>query len=168
MEHGNIYSETVFFPKVLFCFLSSTGDWTQDLAFACRVLYHINQVANPSTELLVSEMGSCFIPGWPWTVILLFELTGIAGMTDSWHCAQPLVEMGWLWTLILQISASKVPGIIGLSHCAQHTKDFELVTNRLYGKKKKKKKNQKKTQPRNTTDLFHFQYHYCSAKKCYI
>jgi hypothetical protein len=33
------------------------------------------------------------VPGQAWTMTL-FVLSCIAGMTDPWHCAKPLVEMG--------------------------------------------------------------------------
>jgi hypothetical protein len=39
------------------------------------------------------DIGSCFILGLAWTVILLFVLSCVAGMTGVHHHIQPLLEM---------------------------------------------------------------------------
>jgi hypothetical protein len=46
------------------------------------------------SALIVFEIGSCFMPESGWTVIFLFVLPCIAGMTGMYHCAYPLIEMG--------------------------------------------------------------------------
>jgi hypothetical protein len=45
--------------------------------------------------LVIFERGSCFLFGLAWTLILLFVLISVAGMTGMGHQAQLLlVEMG--------------------------------------------------------------------------
>jgi hypothetical protein len=44
--------------------------------------------------LVIFEIGSYFMPGLAWTVILLFVLPHIAGMTGMHHCTEPLFEVG--------------------------------------------------------------------------
>jgi hypothetical protein len=43
--------------------------------------------------LIIFEIGPCYVPSWPglWSSYLC--IPHIAGMTDSCHHAQPLVEM---------------------------------------------------------------------------
>jgi hypothetical protein len=43
--------------------------------------------------LVVSEIGSQFMSGLPYTMILLFVLPCVAGMTGAPHRTQPLFEM---------------------------------------------------------------------------
>jgi hypothetical protein len=43
--------------------------------------------------LVIFEIGSCFM-SWPvWTIIFLFVLPHVAGITGTYHHAQPLVEV---------------------------------------------------------------------------
>jgi hypothetical protein len=75
--------------------------------------------------LVLFEIGSCFIPGPSWTIIFLFVLPHVAGMTSMSHQSLALVEMGrhelfclaWPQTAILQISTSWVARLTGVSHC---------------------------------------------------
>jgi hypothetical protein len=70
------------------------------------------------------EIRSHFMPGLAWTVILLFVLPAIAGMTGMYHYTQLLVKMevswtfcsGWFWIVIIPIYASQVVRIAGLSY----------------------------------------------------
>jgi hypothetical protein len=45
--------------------------------------------------LVILEIGSCFMPRLAWTVILIFMLPHVAGMTGMQNHTQPLIEMGW-------------------------------------------------------------------------
>jgi hypothetical protein len=52
---------------------------------------------------VVFEIGSHFVPRLSWTVILLFVLPHIAGMTGTCQRAQPLVKMEVSWTFCLSL-----------------------------------------------------------------
>jgi hypothetical protein len=70
---------------------------------------------------LFFEIESRFLPRPAWTMILLFKLLIVTGMTGVCHHNQLLVEMGvlwtfylgWSWTVILPISVSWVAGTMG-------------------------------------------------------
>jgi hypothetical protein len=81
------------------CFLCSRSAWATSPALFALVIF---------------EIGSCLMRGLTWSVILLFVLPHVAGMTYICYCALPLVEMGvswticldWPWTVILLIPVS--------------------------------------------------------------
>jgi hypothetical protein len=45
--------------------------------------------------LVVFEIRSCFMSESDCIMILLFVLSHLAGITEMYHYAQPLVKMGW-------------------------------------------------------------------------
>jgi hypothetical protein len=55
-----------------------------------------------------------FLSRTPWTVILLFMLSTIAGMTGVHHCAQLLVEMGVSLTVCLWLASYCPPPNLSL------------------------------------------------------
>jgi hypothetical protein len=66
--------------------------------------------------LVISEIGSLFMPRLAWTAVFLFVLSWVAEVTDASHHAQPLIEMGsWL----APISVSQLAKITNLSNHAQ-------------------------------------------------
>jgi hypothetical protein len=46
------------------------------------------------SALVILEIGSCFLPRPAWISVLLFMLPIAVRMTNTRHCAQPLIEMG--------------------------------------------------------------------------
>jgi hypothetical protein len=59
---------------------------------ARQALYDLSHF--PSPALVIFEIWSHFMSVLVWTIILLFVLPAVAGMTGMHHCAQSLVEMG--------------------------------------------------------------------------
>jgi hypothetical protein len=59
---------------------------------ARQALYHYNHSTSP--VLVIFEIELCFMPRLAWTVILLFVLSHVVGMTGTCHHAQSVVAMG--------------------------------------------------------------------------
>jgi hypothetical protein len=77
----------------LFCFVVSTGVWSQGCALARQALYHFSHSTSPFC-IGYFELGSHFICEPTWTTILLFaEEECIVGMTGTHNCPQPFIEM---------------------------------------------------------------------------
>jgi hypothetical protein len=72
--------------------------------------------------LVIFEIGSHIVPRPAWTVIPLFVLSCIAGVTSECHHTQPLTEMGSL--KVFAQAASQVARITDLSHSTQPVPAF--------------------------------------------
>jgi hypothetical protein len=73
--------------------------WRVVLEVELRVSHLLGRCSTTSAmppalfALVISEIGSHFVPRSDCTVILLFMIPGVAGMTGACHHIQPLVEM---------------------------------------------------------------------------
>jgi hypothetical protein len=55
---------------------------------------------------VIFDIGSCLMPGPSWTIIFLFVLPCIAGMTGTCHHAQSLVKIGGLTNFLSWLALS--------------------------------------------------------------
>jgi hypothetical protein len=74
------------------------------------------------STLAIFEIGSHFMPGWAWTLVLLFELPHIAGMTGAHQHTQPWVEIGVLQTFGLDWPSNFAPSNL----CLLRSEDYRF------------------------------------------
>jgi hypothetical protein len=57
------------------------------------IFYYLSHSTSPSFALVIFEIRSCFMTRPAWTLIFLFVLPHVAGITDTHHHDQSLIEM---------------------------------------------------------------------------